>query len=215
MIEEIISAYINHCREHGESPKSLYAFAKSIQLDEKDFYPHFTSFEGLENLIWSSRIQQTIENCQKDPVYQQYSVREKYLSFVFSFFQELLNERSFFVQNWKKIAKPSFGIPAALKSANEVYIQYVQQLMDEAIESQEVKARKYLDKKYADGLWFQFMMIIQFWVKDSSPNFEKTDEFIEKSIQASFELLGVTAFDSLIDLGKFLLQNKSVMNFNK
>lgn len=215
MIKEITSAYINHCREHGESPKSLYAFAKSMQLEEKDLYPYFTSFEGLENIIWSSRIQQTIENCQKDPVYQQYSVREKYLSFVFSFFQELLNERSFFVQNWQKIAKPSLGIPSELKTANEVYIQYVQQLMDEAIESQEVKARKYLDKKYVDGLWFQFMMIIQFWVKDSSPNFEKTDEFIEKSIQASFELLGVTAFDSLIDLGKFLLQNKSVMNFNK
>jgi hypothetical protein len=74
---------------------------------------------------------------------------------------------------------------------------------------------RYLDKKYADGLWFQFMMIIQFWAKDTSPNFEKTDEFIEKSTQASFELLGVTAFDSLIDLGKFLIQNKTGMNFQK
>lgn len=215
MIQEITSAYINYCREHGESPKSLYAFAKLIKLEEKDLYPYFTSFEGLESLIWVSKIQSTIDNCQQDPIYQSYSVREKYLSFVFSFFQELLNERSYFVQNWNKIAKPSFGIPQALRSANEVYLQYVQQLMDEAIESQEVKARKYLDKKYADGLWFQFMMIIQFWVKDSSPNFEKTDEFIEKSTQASFELLGVTAFDSLIDLGKFLLQNKTSMNFHK
>ncbi|MEY2792568.1 MAG: hypothetical protein RJA76_560 [Bacteroidota bacterium] len=215
MIEELTSAYINHCREHGERPKSLYAFAKSLQLEEKDLYPHFTSFDGLESIIWSSKIQKTIENCQKDPIYQGYSVREKYLSFVFSFFQELLNERSFFVQNWKLIAKPTFGIPEALKSANEVYMSFMQNLMEEAIERQEVKARKYIDKKYADGLWLQFIMIIQFWVKDSSPNFEKTDEFIEKSIQASFELLGVTAFDSLLDLGKFLFQNKSVMNFSK
>ncbi|MFM6948620.1 MAG: TetR family transcriptional regulator C-terminal domain-containing protein [Aquirufa sp.] len=215
MIDKIISAYINHIREEGQSPKSLYSFAKSMDLEEKDLYAYFTSFEGLENIIWSNKIQTTIQNCQSDPVYASYSVREKYLSFVFSFFQELLPERSFFIQNWKKIAKPTFGIPEALKSANEVYLTYVQSLMDEAIESNEVKARKYLDKKYADGLWFQFIMIIQFWVKDSSPNFEKTDEFIEKSTQASFELLGVTAFDSLIDLGKFLIQNKTGMNFQK
>jgi hypothetical protein len=215
MIDKIISAYINHCREEGQAPKSLYSFAKSIDLEEKDLYAYFSSFESLENIIWSSKIQKTILNCQADPIYASYSVREKYLSFVFSFFQELLPERSFYVQNWKKVAKPSFGIPEALKAANEMYLNYVQALMDEAIQSQEVKARKYLDKKYADGLWFQFMMIVQFWAKDTSPNFEKTDEFIEKSTQASFELLGVTAFDSLIDLGKFLIQNKTGMNFQK
>lgn len=215
MIDKIISAYINHIREEGQSPKSLYAFAKSLELEEKDLYAYFSTFDGLENIIWSNKIQTTIQNCQLDPIYASYSVREKYLSFVFSFFQEILTERSFYVQNWKKIAKPTFGIPNALKSANAIYLTYVQALMDEAIENNEVKARKYLDKKYADGLWFQFIMIIQFWVKDSSPNFEKTDEFIEKSTQASFELLGVTAFDSLIDLGKFLIQNKTGMNFQK
>lgn len=215
MIEEIISAYIDYIREHGENPKSLFAFAKSLQLEEKELYPYFTSFEGLENIIWATKIQNTITNCQNDSVYENYSVREKYLSFVFSFFQELLSERSFFVQNWNKLAKPSLGVPESLKGAKDIYHSFVQQLMDEAIESQEVKARKYLDKKYAEGLWLQFMLILQFWVKDSSPNFEKTDEFIEKSIQASFELLGVTAFDSLVDLGKFLFQNKSIMNFKK
>lgn len=215
MIDQIISAYINHYREEGKAPKSLYAFAKSLNLEEKDLYAYFTSFQGLENIIWANKIQSTIQNCQADPIFASYSVREKYLSFVFSFFQEILPERSFYVENWKKIAKPSFGIPQSLKASNEIYLQFVQSLMNEAMETNEVKARKYLDKKYADGLWFQFILIIQFWVNDSSPNFEKTDELIEKSTQASFELLGVTAFDSLIDLGKFLLQNKTGMNFQK
>jgi hypothetical protein len=52
------------------------------------------------------------------------------------------------------------------------------------------------------------MMTIKFWVDDVSPAFEKTDIFIEKSVNASFELMNVAPLNHLIDFGKFLFKEK-------
>ncbi|MFB0910922.1 MAG: TetR/AcrR family transcriptional regulator, partial [Flavobacterium sp.] len=45
-------------------------------------------------------------------------------------------------------------------------------------------------------------------VDDVSPKFEKTDIYIEKSVNLSFELMDTAPLDSLIDLGKFIFKEK-------
>jgi hypothetical protein len=45
-------------------------------------------------------------------------------------------------------------------------------------------------------------------LKDTSPNFEKTDLFIEKSVKASFEILEALPVQSVLDLGKFLWKER-------
>jgi hypothetical protein len=52
------------------------------------------------------------------------------------------------------------------------------------------------------------LAIIDFWINDDSRLFEKTDTLIEKSVNTTMDWLGRTPFDSLLDLGKFLYQNK-------
>jgi hypothetical protein len=49
---------------------------------------------------------------------------------------------------------------------------------------------------------------MKFWLDDSSPAFEKTDIYIEKSIKATFELMNIAPIDSLIDFGKFIYKEK-------
>jgi tetracycline repressor-like protein len=49
---------------------------------------------------------------------------------------------------------------------------------------------------------------MKFWIDDTSPSFEKTDIYIEKSVQASFDLIDTTPLKSLIDFGKFLYKEK-------
>ena len=52
------------------------------------------------------------------------------------------------------------------------------------------------------------MATLKFWMDDTSPNFEKTDIFIEKSVDTSFELFEIKPLKKLIDLGKFLFNEK-------
>ena len=70
---------------------------------------------------------------------------------------------------------------------------------------------KIQDKGIQEGFWLQFLMIIKYWIEDTSSSFEKTDLFIEKSVLASFDVLETKPAKSIMDLGKFLLKEK--MNF--
>jgi hypothetical protein len=51
-------------------------------------------------------------------------------------------------------------------------------------------------------------MTIKFWLDDSSAAFEKTDLYIEKSVNASFDLLNTIPLESVLDFGKFLVKEK-------
>jgi hypothetical protein len=52
------------------------------------------------------------------------------------------------------------------------------------------------------------LLTLKFWLDDVSPKFEKTDIYIEKSVNLSFELMDTAPIDSLIDLGKFIFKEK-------
>ena len=45
---------------------------------------------------------------------------------------------------------------------------------------------------------------MKFWLSDTSKGFEKTDAFIEKSVNVVFEVFDNTRLDTILDLGKFL-----------
>lgn len=47
----------------------------------------------------------------------------------------------------------------------------------------------------AEGAWLQFMSIIGYWLNDSTPNFEKTDIYIEKSVRAGFDLVQTLPYE--------------------
>ena len=58
----------------------------------------------------------------------------------------------------------------------------------------------------------QLLITMRFWMEDASPSFEKTDVFIEKTINTGFDLLDVKPLKSVIDLGKFIFNEKISMN---
>ncbi len=52
------------------------------------------------------------------------------------------------------------------------------------------------------------LWLLDFWVKDTSKGFESTDTAIEKAVNTAFELIGTTVVDSVVDLAKFIYQNR-------
>ena len=60
--------------------------------------------------------------------------------------------------------------------------------------------------------WLQLSLTMKYWLKDTSPSFEKTDVFIEKSVNTSFDILNTKPIKSIIDLGKFLYKDKTFNN---
>nr|MCH9822373.1 TetR/AcrR family transcriptional regulator [Bacteroidota bacterium] len=66
-------------------------------------------------------------------------------------------------------------------------------------------------KSLSEIAWAQLLFTVKFWMSDTSPGFEKTDVFIEKSINTTVDLVASKPFEGLIDLGKFLFKEKMSM----
>lgn len=207
MEQKIIDAYIAYLLENGEQPKSVYSFAKSLEMEESEFYKNFASFSAIENHIIQWLFAEVKTQLETDEVYKGYGAREKMLALFYVWVEKARNYRSYLLQlhNRTKIHAP---VPHYLDAIKDDFKATAQEIVGEGINTKEVAERKYVSDKYADGLWLQFAFIHQFWLKDDSKDFEKTDAAIEKSLHLAFELMGKGVLDAAIDFGKFLFQNR-------
>ena len=206
--EKIKQSYIEFFLENGMQPPSVYSFTKKLKMKEVDFYDHYNSFELLESDIWLGFLKETITKIESDPVYPTYTVREKLLAFYYTWIEILKNNRSYTSQTWRLIDKRKLKTPVFMTDLKVGFKEYARDLVMEGKESQEVTPRRFLDDRYPDAFWLQFLMILDFWVKDKSRGFENTDAMIEKSVNTSFDLMGSTALDSVLDFAKFMYQNR-------
>jgi len=204
--EQIKNGYINYVLTNDEKPKSVYSFVKKLKITEVDFYQFFASFESIEKLIWVELTVETIDTLQQQEVWNQYSSREKILSFFYSYVEVLKKQRSFVIYTLRASGN-GFSSPKILAGTKTIFENFADNVIADGLESGELADRKFFSKRYKDALWLQFLFILRFWVKDDSAGFEKTDEAIEKGINVTFDLFQHSPIDNLLDYGKFLSRN--------
>ncbi|MGY4539937.1 hypothetical protein ACVW0P_004378 [Mucilaginibacter sp. UYNi724] len=203
--ESIQTAYIDYVLTEGQQPQSVYVFAKKNEMAEEEFYRFFGSFDAVEQSVWADLVLKTLSEVRAQEIWAQYSSREKALSFFYSFFELLKSNRSFAVYSIRK--HRSLGTPKVLEPTKEIFENFAETILNEGIESQELSDRKFFSKRYKDALWVQFGFVLNFWVKDDSTGFERTDEAIEKGVNVTFDLFQRSPIDNLFEYGKFLAKN--------
>lgn len=204
--QKIQSAYIDYVLTEGKKPASVFAFAKKNKFPEEEFYNHFGSFDAIDAEVWSSLFISVIAEVKTQEIWETYSVREKALSFYYSFFELLKSKRSFVAYSMGNFKK-GLTTPAQLRESKMVFEEFSNELINEGLETGEITDRKFVSSKYKDALWLQVGFLLNFWMKDHSAGFEKTDEAIEKGINVTFDLFQRSPIDNLLDYGKFLAQN--------
>jgi hypothetical protein len=210
MKEQILQAYVQQCLETQEGPKNVYVFAKSLGIEEKEFYTYYASLEAVEQDIFSTWFKQVKEEIEHTEVYAGYMAREKFLAFYFAWIEALKGHRSFVTLLYKRKTEgmPVPQFPVYLKNLKEHFIDFSKGIINEGIAGKEIEERKFLSDKYADAMWLNLLFVMHFWIKDDSSGFEKTDAAIEKSVNLAFDLMGKSPLDSLLDFGKFIFQNR-------
>ncbi|MFC4873490.1 TetR/AcrR family transcriptional regulator [Negadavirga shengliensis] len=205
---KIIEGYVEHVLENGEEPVSVFKFAKGLKMKEEVFYEYFTSFEGIKNAVWEMIFDHTKADLESQEVYPSYTAREKLLGFFFTWVEELKKKRSYLLAVYGD--KPVVPIPTSSewKGFKEKFRDFVKEVILEGKETEEIADRPYISDKYDEALWLQLIFVFRFWIKDTSPGFEKTDAAIEKSVNLAFDLMGKSAVDSFVDFAKFLFQSR-------
>ena len=204
---DIISFYMDYVIENNEIPKSVYAFAKANNFEESKFYTHFGSFEAIEKQVFNTFFNNTITVLGKSQEYQTYDSRNKLLSFYFTFFENLTANRSYVIYVLQQHKNNLKGL-ALLSSLKKGFTNYIDSLGIEMIAIKQEQIDKIQSRALQESAWLQLLLTLKFWMDDTSASFEKTDIFIEKSVNTSFDILNVAPLKSMIDFGKFIFKEK-------
>ncbi len=205
--QTVISAYMDYVLEHERVPLSVYKFCKMNNMTEAEFYNFFGSFEGLQKEIWNEFYHATISLIEKSDGYSILSNKDKLLTFYYTFFEMLTANRSYVLFTLKahremmKNMEQLKGLRINIKS-------FAGNLIEIANENKQMKITKQPVSIFSEGAWLQTLFIMKFWMEDNSPQFEKTDVVIEKSVRAVFDVFETTPLESILDFGKFLWKEK-------
>lgn len=209
--ETIVSLYMDYTLEHNEKPKSVYLFAKLNGFTEAEFYSFFGNLESIEKEIYTIFLEKTVELLSKDPNYETYDMKSKLLSFYFTFFELLAANRSYVTMSLNE-NKNQLKNLMQLSDLRTHFKNFIAGITTDEVRLQQEKIQEFQEKAIQESAWIQFLFILKFWMEDGSPNFEKTDVYIEKSVKLSFELMNVAPINSLIDFGKFIFKEKMQKN---
>lgn len=208
---DIITWYMNHVLENNENPKTVFAFAKANNFEESKFYQHFASFEAVERGVFETFFINSINALNKSEDYEIFDARNKLLSFYYTFFENLTANRSYVKHVLDKYKNDLKGLKV-LTGLKKHYTQYVNDLGIQMLDIKQDQLQKFQERALKESAWIQLLLTMKFWLDDSSQSFEKTDIFIEKSVNTTFDVLNVAPIQSVLDLGKFLFKEKFQMN---
>ncbi len=201
--QKIQEAYSDYICEHGKRPVTVFAFCKNLKIEESQFYEHYASFDGLESSFFESFHENTLTLLEKDKNYGESDAKNKLLAYYYTFFEVAKANRTLMVQILPSDSK-SLLKANILKNYKHIFQAYIDGLGIEMSFLDKTPLSSYQYKGIRSAAWLQFLKTLDFWLKDHSKGFEKTDVFIEKSLKASFDLIQNNPFESLLDFGKFL-----------
>lgn len=206
---KIISLYMDYVLENNLAPKNIYIFCKENEIEESHFYSFFGSLEGVKQSIWEKFFENVILTIEKDEAYTSYSDKNKLLTLYFTLFEILTLNRSYVLYALKE-NKEGLKNLKDLKGFRTHFKDFINANVNSGASVAIGKLDKITKPIYAEGAWIQFLFILKFWLEDASKGFEKTDIIIEKSVNTAVDLLNTKPLESLIDLGKFLWNEKKM-----
>ena len=207
--ENVITHYSEYVLKHNKRPTNVYNFCKHLKIDEDQFYAHFSSFEELESSMLARMVNNAILLTVKDNEENETEIDAKHqlLTFYLTLVEVFKSNRSLVLfllpqcknemASLKKLHKSRerfFSFIATL----DISLDLMSFIPDTSVKEKTIKA----------AAWVQFISILKFWLQDTSKGFEKTDIFIEKSLKLSFELSESNVLNSIVDLGKFMMNKK-------
>jgi hypothetical protein len=206
--DRIFELYGDYILNHGEKPKSIYRFAKDNEFEERDFYDYFASFEQIERLMLVNLFDKSVDLASKVNSSSEISSKEQLLNVYFIFFENMTMNRSLVLMILGNDKLQSAKISKQLKDTHRDFIRTLDFNDWALIKKAKNDVKDFHEKAREEALWLHFISSIEFWKKDTSPAFEKTDLYIEKTIDTGFELIDNEPLRKLVDLGKFLFKEK-------
>ena len=201
--KDIITKYMDYVLEKEREPKTVYKFCKEHNIPEEDFYKFFSSISSIKKGIWKAFFTNTTTLISKNKEYNEFTNRDKLLTFFYTFFEMLTLNRSYVLFTLTQSGNQLKNLEQ-LKGLREHFKEFAKDLIKDGNERKTSKITQHNPNIFSEGAWLQLLFLLRFWMKDESKGFEKTDLAIEKSVNTVFDLFDNTPLENIVDFGKFL-----------
>jgi hypothetical protein len=96
-VKKITSGYIEFLLLNGRKPHSVFELTKKLKMEETEFYAHFPNLDKIPQSIPLTALKETMTRLENDAQYDTFSSREKILSLFYTLFEELKENRSYYL----------------------------------------------------------------------------------------------------------------------
>lgn len=206
--EKITELYSDYILNQEKNPKNVFTFCKENHIEEKDFYHHFSDFEQIHQNIINHLFEKSLELASPIHENPDASTKEKLLNVYFIFFENLTMNRSLVLTILGKTSIQAIKNLQKLRKTHKIFVNSLNFKDWKIFDNEKENQQNWQEKSRQEALWLHLVSAIEFWKQDTSADFEKTDLFIEKTIDTGFELIYNEPLKKVFDLGKFLWKEK-------
>lgn len=200
--QRIEEAYIHELRSAGHPPLSVFRFCQTLGISEREFFSEYPSLEAVETHWWRSFLNGVITSVEIGTEWKSFSARQRLLAFLFAFTEASLDHRTLFLL--RVSGSPLKPLPH-WAAFDERFEAFAKSLLSLGRETGEVVSRGPLSAAYPRAMRLLLRSVVAFHLQDDSPKFERTDAYIEKSVNLFFDLVGHQVIDSGFDLLRFFM----------
>lgn len=203
--------YSDYLLTNGKRPENVYMFARAHKSSEASFYTFFPDFERLEQSYLPHFFDKSLELVRQIEHFSAMPAKEQLLNLYFILLENFTLNRSLVLMLLGDGAVQRYSILKELKRSHREFIQTLSFSGNDLFEKASEKIKQWGGRSKEELLWLHFLSVIDFWRKDRSPGFEKTDIYIEKTIDTGFDLADNPLMNKFLDLGRFLWKEKFQM----
>jgi len=201
--ERIMEVYMEELQNSGHPPVSVRRLCQDLDLSEKDFYREFTSLNMVEKHFWKDWMENLVTAVTSGKEWSAFSSKQRYLAFLFAFAGKALECRSLLEQRFGQLTY--FCSPNSLEGLKNIFKIFISDLVNHGVDNGEIAPRGVVGSLYPEVLYIHWRSVLNYFLKDESHGFDRTDAFIEKTVEFAFDLLSTQAIDSAADLARFVL----------
>ena len=204
--DHLIDCYMDTVVELREEAFTVEELGNMHNFAPEAFYEYFLGFDDLNKAIFKVFIDNAIDVLGQSMDYEGFSKTDKLLSLYYTLFENFTLNREFVLLTIQSYGFNLNALPllSELRASFTLFIDSLEIETIGVIDSLESIQKKSLK----EGLWVQFLITLKFWMADDSPQCEKTDVFIDKSVNTGMGLLNTKWLNNVVDLGKFLYTEK-------
>lgn len=206
--DQLLDVFVNYVGQEGLD-FSIETFCSDNNVSIEKFKELLGSVEDAEKEVWHALMTAALLTVNSDRSFDQFTAKDKLLSVYFTFFENCALNESFCKESIRYRGK--INMLSVLKTMKEPFVEFVKDNLTTA----QFPASQYSDKVNEIGgsfqsetVYAQLLFLLDFWSRDNSADYDKTDIAIEKAVKALTDLIDITPVKSLIDFGKFVWQER-------